>query len=227
MSKSKQCSAVALVAAMFALSPTFAAAPRPAVEVGVPSTAHVVSFDEAVSIWITGALSAKRLEGGGVRLVDCYDAGVWAARLGPQGANLAYGFTGPGYKLSHAMGLAGVQRRFVAIVQTGAFGEQEDLSAAYRAWVANEGASVLREQASVLAEAIDRAGYELGADLTYTPGTNLDTPGCTKGRCDCKPCDGGTCGCETVIAGGANADCKPPRENCNTTTYGSAPALRW
>jgi hypothetical protein len=180
-----------------------------------------VNFDRAVAYWVQGAIGAKILPDGRIKLADCYDPGLWAARLGPTGPNFAYAFEGPGYKLNGALGRAGVPERFVALARAGAFGPGPDLTAAWQAWILTDGIDTLRQQSGYLAEAMTRAGLHLGPDLTYSPDLSVSAAKCDTGRCDCDPCTGGTCGCETQSGSGPTVDCAPPRKACETTIYGN------
>src|SRR5262249_1398214 len=95
------------------------------------------------------------------------------------GANLAYGFEGPGFKLARALESSGVRQRFVALAHAGAFGPGPDLTSAWQAWILTDGMETLHSNSALLADAMSRAGFLLGPDLLYSPDLAVHgTPKC-------------------------------------------------
>jgi hypothetical protein len=180
-----------ILALALVVSPVLAAPPTPSEARPTagddPKADAPVTFERAVSYWVHGAIGAKALPDGGIRLVDCYDEGLWSARLGPMGAKLAHGFDGPGYKIERALGRDGVEQRFVALAKTGAFGKGPDLTDAWQAWILKDGADTLRRESNHFAQAIMLAGLKLGADLSYTPDASAETVNSGVPRVDLEP----------------------------------------
>jgi hypothetical protein len=152
-----------------------------------PKADAPVTFDRAVSYWVHGAIGARALPDGGIKLVDSYDERLWSARLGPMGAKLAHGFDGPGSKIERALRRDGVEQRFVALAKTGAFGKGSDLTDAWQAWILKDGADTLRRESNHFAEGIMLAGLKLGADLSYTPDASADAVNSGVPKVDLEP----------------------------------------